>query len=394
MNWLGLLMAVTVIGCVETPETTDDVGDNGGDGSNDIELASVDSAAKADAVGWESAPTLHADTSLHEFASAGTRRVHSLWIAGSATSRVPLTISAQTGEDYDVRIAVLGPAVNGARPVLAADGYSSRKRTVSVSLDIATAGEHLVVMGSYRLATDTFYALSASCTGAGCTPSRVDALASPKDFALVGDSQRLVQMQLGDVLLGYGGDIEVETWVSPPMQHWNATKVASSYASGSQVNVIAPYPAVRWGDDLRLVVREPAGRILDTGVTTRFMPTLSNFVRLDAILYGDIASLQIAGVVGFFEGQADLRLRSETRHIELAATTVYADRPGMVGNGFNAFDATFMPDLSVAATDGELLSIGFINGNGELRRLGCFQYCNNLSGLSSCTGGPRPCPGL
>ena len=58
----------------------------------------------------------------------------------------------------------------------------------------------------------------------------------------------------------------------------------------------------------------------------------------------------------------------------------------------DAFDATFLPDLSVAATDGELLSVGFINGNGDYRRLGCFEYCNNLSGLSSCTGGPRACP--
>jgi hypothetical protein len=132
--------------------------------------------------------------------------------------------------------------------------------------------------------------------------------------------------------------------------------------------------------------------VLDTGVTTRFLPVPTNFVRLDAILYGDIASLQIAGSVGFFEGQADLRLRSVTRNRELAAYTARADRPGMVGNGFGAFDATFMPDLSVAATDGEILSVGFITGNGDHRRLGCFEYCNNLSGLSSCTGGSRPCP--
>ena len=92
------------------------------------------------------------------------------------------------------------------------------------------------------------------------------------------------------------------------------------------------------------------------------------------------------------------RLRVESLHvvldcIELAQDIKRMDRPGMVGNGFNAFDATFMPDLSVAATDGELLSIGYINGNGGYRRLGCFEYCNNLSGLSSCTGGARPCPG-
>ena len=87
-----------------------------------------------------------------------------------------------------------------------------------------------------------------------------------------------------------------------------------------------------------------------------------------------------------------MRLYSETHHRELATHTIHADKPGMIGNGFGAFDATFIPDLSVAATDGELLSVGFINGNGDYRRLGCFEYCNNLSGLSSCTGGPRVCP--
>lgn len=388
MTWLRTLFALSLVACVDNA----DVGN-----ADDMDLASVDGmpieADKTDAAGWETAPTLHADTTLFDFANAGTRRVHSIWVAGTSASRVPLTITATTSDDDDVRIAVLGPLdANGARAVLAADGYAARKHAVSVSLNVATSGELLVVMGSYNLASDTFYELSASCTGAGCGPSRVDALASPKDFALVGDSTRLVQMTLGDMLVGTG-DFEVELWRSPPMQAWNATKVATSQASGNQVNVIAPYPAVRWGDDLRLVVREAGeGRILDTGVTTRFLPTPSNFVRLDAILYGDIASLQIAGAVGFFEGQADLRLRSETYHREIAATTIHADRPGMVGNGFNAFDATFLPDLSVAAQDGELLSIGFINGNGDYRRLGCFEYCNNLSGLSSCTGGARTCP--
>jgi hypothetical protein len=383
MTWLRTLFALSLVACVDA------------EALDDTDLASADeapvSAEKSDAPGWQPAATLHANTSLHDLASAGSRHVHSIWVAGTNNNRVPLTISARTSNDYDVRIAVLGPAVNGTRPVLAADGYSSRKRAVSVSLDVAKSGEHLVVVGSYNLATETFYELSAACTGTGCGVSRVDALATPKDFALVGDSSRLVQMIIGDMLIGYG-DLEVEVWRSPPMQWWNATLVATSQASGSQVNVIAP-SVVRWGDDLRLVVREAGGgRVLDTGVTTRFLPVPTNLVRFDAILYGDIASLQIAGSTGFFEGQADLRLRSVTRNVELAEYTAYADRPGMVGNGFNAFDATFMPDLSVAATDGELLSIGTINGNGDYRRLGCFEYCNNLSGLSSCTGGARACP--
>jgi len=382
MVWLRLILAVSLVACV--------------DAADDIDIASEDATqlagGKSDAPGWEAAATLHANTHLFDIAGAGTRRVHSIWIAGSDDDHVALDLVARANEGDSVRIAVLGPAVDGVRPVLAADGYTSRKSVVAVALDAATAGEHLVVVGSHRLATDTTYELSASCSGDGCGASRVDALASPKDAALVGDAQRIIHMELGEMLIGYG-DIEVEVWRSPPMQSWNATLVGTSEASGSQVNAIAPYPAVRWGDDLQLVVREAAGgRILDTGVTTRFLPIPTNFVRLDSILYGDVASLQIAGAVGFFEGQADLRLRSETRHRELAATTVHADRPGMVGNGFNAFDATFQPNLATAPHDGELLSIGVVNGNGDVRRLGCFEYCNNLSGMSSCTGGPRTCP--
>jgi hypothetical protein len=382
-----LLIAALGAACVDPATSTDDTAL-----AEDDVVANVpapdDPSADNGSAAWISAETLHANMRLNDFASANERNVHSLWIAGSNANRVPLAITARAGDGYDVRIAVLGPVTNGSRAVLAADGYSAPKRSVSVTLDVATRGEHLVVIGSYGLANDTFYELTAQCDNCD---SRVDVLASPKFYGLVGNDQRIVSGLLGDVMLGYNADVEVEVWTSPPMQWWNATKVSSAYASGTQVNAILP-SAVAAGDDVRLVVREPGGRVLDTGVTTRYVPTPTTFARLDKILYGDIASLQIAGVVGFFEGQADLRLRSETHDRELASDIAHVDYPGHVGNGFNAFDATFMPDLSVAAADGELLSIGFINGNGDYRRLGCFEYCNNLSGLSSCTGGPRACP--
>jgi hypothetical protein len=385
MTWLRLMVALSFAACVDA-QVADD---------NDMDMATVDTttptAGKGDTPGWEPAATLHADTSLSDFASAGSRRVHSIWVSGSNNNRVPLTISAHTNDDSDVRIAVLGPLQNGARAVLAADGYSSRKRAVSVSLDVAQPGEHLVIVGSYNLATDTSYELSAACTGAGCGVSRVDALATPKDGALVGDTSRLVSMVLGDALVGYG-DVEVEVWAAPPMQSWAGQRLGVSEASGNQVNAIVP-ASVQPGDDLRLVVREAGeGRILDTGVTTRFAPQPSAFARLDSVIYSDLAGVQIAGVVGFFEGVADMRLYSETLHREIARDRLDVTRPGQVGNGLNAFDATFLPELSLAAHDGELLSVGYINGNGDYRRLGCFEYCNNLSGLSSCTGGPRACP--
>lgn len=361
----------------------------------DVLLADEDAvsygAAKADGSGWEPAATLHAGTSLYDRAGAGSRRVHSFWVAGKPNSRVPVTLAANASDGFDVRIAVLGPLQDdGSREVLAADGYASRKSSARVSVDFATTGEHLVVVGSHDLVDETFYTLSATCNDVPCEPGQVDTLASPKAGALVGDGNRIIAMELGDVLASYDGDIEVEVWASPPMQHWNAQLVATASASGNQVNVIAP-PSVRWGDDVRLVVRDAGGRVLDSGITTRFLPVPTNLVRWDAILYGDIASLQIAGSVAHFEGHADLRLRSVTHNRQIASYQSSADRPGMVGNGFSAFDATFLPDLSVAPVDGEILSLSYVTGNGDLRLLGCFEYCNNLSGLSSCTGGARSC---
>lgn len=384
MTKLALLPLLLLAACIDPTTATD------------TDLATDDSdaivAAKADAPGWEDAATLHEGTSLFDHASANARRVHSLWVAGSNMNHVPMVIDASAVAGSSVRIAVLGPLVDGARPVLAADGYTSRKRTASVTLDVSTPGEHLVVVGSYNLTTDTSYDLSASCPGpGGCGVSRYDVLATPKTGALVGDSQRLVSTLLGDVMVGHPYDVQVEVWASPPMQSWNATKIATSTASGMQLNTILPTTVVA-GDDLQLVVKKPGGTILDSGVTVRYAPTRTAFARLDRILYGDIASLQIAGVVGFFEGVADMRLYSETREMTLADVAVHADKPGQEGNGFNAFDATFAPELTRAPHDGEILSVGFINGNGDYRRLGCFEYCNNLSGLSSCTGGPRSCP--
>jgi len=383
MTWLRLLLAVSLVACVDNAEVGDD-----------LDLAGIDTTMigpdKTDGSSWQAAATLHDGTHLFDFARADTRRVHSLWVAGSNNNRVPLRIAAHTDADHDVRIAILGPlGDDGTRPVLGADGYSTRKSTVAVSIDVAQPGEHLVVVGSYGLATDTLYDVAAACLGPTCGVSRVDVLATPKDGALVGD-QDLVSMLLGDVLVGYG-DIEVEVWASPPLQPGSAQLVATSEASGTQVNALVP-ASVQAGDDLRLVVREAGGgRVLDTGVMARFAPQQVAFARLDSVVYDEAATVQIAGVVGFFEGVAHMRLYSEMHYREVAQQVLRVDRPGQVGNGLNAFDVAFRPDLSVAASNGELLSVGFINGNGDYRRLGCFEYCNDLSVLSSCTGGPRPC---
>lgn len=368
-------------------------------GDPDLDLARDEPVAgKADgSTDWRVAPTLHAGARVFDSATLGGRRVHPLWIAGAASEPVELDIEVRAAAGHDARVAILGPLANGVRPVLAASGYASPTQTAKVHVASELSGEHLVVVGSYNLATETFYELVARCTD-DC--GKVDLLASPKTGALVAmETDRLLAMELGPVLYDRDFDVEVELLASPPGQPWNATSVATSYASGTQVNAILP-ASVQPGDDITLVVREPGGRILDTGVVTRFAPTAAAFARTDAILYGDIASLQIAGVVGFYEGTAELALRSETHDREIAMFDAHADLPGAAGNGFGAFDAQFAPALETSPgvlnpslpRDGELLSVGSINGNGDFRRLGCFEYCNDLAGTGSCTGGPRTCP--
>ena len=367
----------------------------------DLDLAAGEAVQidKSDgASDWAVSPTLHVGARVFDGATAGGRRVHPLWIAGAPASPIAIDLEVRGADGYDVRVAVLGPLTNGARAVLAADGYASRKHVANVHLDSELSGEHLVVIGSFGLQHETFYDVLARCTD-DCGDN-VDILASPKSGALVAmETDRLLQANLGAVLANRDFDVELELWVSPPGQSWAATQVATSVASGTQVNAIIP-DSVNAGDDIKLVVREAGGRILDTGVLTRFAPQAAAFARTDAILYGDLVSVQIGGVVGFFEGTAEMALRSETHDLEIDRHVMYAELPGAAGIGFGAFDASFNPELFDAQGvlnpnlphDGELLSVGYINGNGDYRRLGCFEYCNDLSGMETCTGGPRTCP--
>ncbi|MBA3501610.1 MAG: hypothetical protein M4D80_36345 [Myxococcota bacterium] len=367
----------------------------------DLDLASseAEQVDKADGPAtWDVAPTLHVGARAFDGAQQGGRRVHPVWIAGATSAPVTFDVEVAAAEGYDVRFAVLGPIKNGVRPVLAADGYASRKSIAKARVATKLSGEHLIVVGSYNLARETFYDVTARCANTACN-AKVDILASPKAGALVAmQTNRLLQANLGAVLATRNFDVELELWVSPPGQSWNAVKVATSVASGNQVNAILP-ASVKAGDDIQLVVRKAGGAVLDSGVLTRFAPTATAFARTDAILLGDLVSVQIGGVVGFFEGVAEMSLRSVTHNREIATHTVRAELPGAVGNGFGAFDATFAPELfnaegvvnPVLPRDGEKLSVGWIDGNGGYRRLGCFEYCNDLAGTGSCTGGPRAC---
>ena len=392
LAFVAALLVPTIVACTDAADAP----------SIDEDMAAAEeipasNAGKADST-WDVAPTLHVGHRQYGRAAAGGRRVYPVWIAGSTSAPVPLEVAAAVDGDSapSVRIAVLGPLQNGQRAVLAAGGYASPKASVDVSLKVKTTGEHLIVIGSHDLSDETFFEVTASSTA---DARALDVLASPKAGALVATGTNMVQAQLGKVLSNRSYDVELELWASKPMQPWSAVKVATSVASGTQANVIVP-STVKPGDDLRLVVRKAGGAVLDAGVPTRYFPEATPLVRTDAILYGDLVGVQVAGVVGFYEGHASLELRNETRHRIVDTDDREMSMPGHVGNGFNAFDASFDPPITLEngsinpdlPRNGDLLSVGYINGNGDFRRLGCFEYCNDLSGMETCTGGTRTCP--
>src|SRR5688500_17650647 len=179
----------------------------------DMQLATDEVVAdKADgSTDWTVAPTLHAGARVFDGATAAGRRVHPLWIAGSAAEPVSLDIEVRGADGHDVRVAVLGPLSNGTRPVLAADGYAARKRTANVHASSTFSGEHLVVVGSFGLQTQTYYDVVARCLGLDC--DKIDLLATPKVGALVAmETDRLLSMQLGPVLDARDFDVEVEIY--------------------------------------------------------------------------------------------------------------------------------------------------------------------------------------
>jgi hypothetical protein len=325
--------------------------------------------------------------------------VHALWVDGSEADPISLDVTVEATDDSDsVRVAVLGPLRDGQRAVIAAGGYTSAEHRIELAARITDSGQHLVVVGSYQLASAATYRASVRCAPEhGCDPDRVDVLAEPKAGALAGGGG-LIAARLGRVLAARDTDIEMEVWTSPPGQIWKAELAGVSVASGDQVNALVP-DGIAAGDDLLLVVREAGGDLLDTGVIARFSPEQSVFARLDSILYGDLASLTVSGVTGYFEGTAELELRSRRTGRTIASVIARAERPGQLGTGLAAFDATFAPWITDDEGDvnpdlprnGELVSVGRIGGNGDYLPFGCFEYCNDLAGDDPCTGGPRAC---
>lgn len=399
MRPLAALLLALLAACTTTARPPDPDDDRTAAEEDAASVTDEPGGDKADQPGWGAASTLHVGDSLFDLVAAGDRRIHALWIDGSADDPIALELEVAAAEETGtVRVAVLGPLRDGERQVVAAAGYTSASNRVDLPVRLTDSGQHLVVIGSYGLATDASYQAAVRCAPEhGCDPARVDVLSEPKAGALVGGGS-LIAARLGRALAARDGDIEMEVWTSPPAQSWNAELAAVSVASGDQVNALVP-DGVAAGDDIILVVREAGGAVLDTGVLARFAPDQRVFARLDSVMYGDLATVTVSGVTGYFEGTAELALRSRATGRTIDERVARAERPGQLGTGLGAFDVTFAPWITDDAGElnpdlprnGDLLSVGRIGGNGDYLPFGCFEYCNDLSGEDPCTGGPRPC---
>jgi hypothetical protein len=390
------VLAALALASACTAEVTTAVDDDA------VETA-VPDLAKGDAPGWSTQAALHLDDPRFGAVDAGDRHVYPLWVAGAADAPIPLDVTVRGQDGAAVRVAVLGPLVGGTRAVLGSAGYVRRTSKARVAVSVDRPGQILVVVGAFRLADFVGYEVGVRCRGGACGPDAVDALAAPKSGAMIGEAQEdgsiLIRTQLNAALAGQDM-FEVELWRSPPGLRWAAELVATSTSSGTQANFLLPADALAEGDDLSFVIRGGELATADGGTWARYTPTPRLYARLDAILYGDLGSMQIAGVTGYFEGNDLLSLRRAHDGEEIIATVVEADLPGQEGIGFGTFDATFAPELiledgevnPLLPRNGEILALGRIGGDGNFRPLGCFEFCNDLKGTGECTPRPSACP--
>ncbi|MBA3540574.1 MAG: hypothetical protein H0T79_13270, partial [Deltaproteobacteria bacterium] len=88
-----------------------------------------------------------------------------VWLAGTDATPLALHVVATADVDSNVRVALLGPLVDGKRMVLGAGGYSAARAAIDLLARTTEAGEHLVVVGSFELATETSFTVATYCDG-------------------------------------------------------------------------------------------------------------------------------------------------------------------------------------------------------------------------------------
>lgn len=349
---------------------------------------------------------LHLGERRHGSLETGDRKVYPVWVSGSTTRPVRLRVGASGAHGDPLRLAVLGPLVDGTRETLASAGYGAAESILAVDVAVTTTGQINVVVGAHPDTTFAGYEVSLACapdaTTEQCSPWRVDALSLPKLGGLSGEldaagGQR-VRAQLNGGLQAIDA-YDVELWRSPPGFHFLAERVAETTSTGNQVDFFLPPLTLDVGDDL--FFRIAAGNRLphpDHGVWTRFAPGSAPLARLDTIDYGDLGGLTIRGVASYFEGRDLFVLRKVADGSEVDREVAVAALPGQPGNGLGSFEIGIAEPLDESGQlrpnlprDGEHLELLRIDLDEGERSLGCFEYCNDQEGSGSCTHQVVPC---
>ena len=102
--------------------------------------------------------------SISDTAEAGTTREYPLAIHATPEQPVSFDVVATALEDANVRVQVYGPEHDGDRKLLVAGGISQPRGNVELNAEAIEDGEHLIVVGSFDLKTNTAYELAAYCS--------------------------------------------------------------------------------------------------------------------------------------------------------------------------------------------------------------------------------------
>lgn len=352
---------------------------------------------------------LHLGETRRGAVEPGDRDAYPVWASGSKARPVRLRIRVVGHDGGAVRVAILGPLIDGHRATLASAGYGAPKTTVSVDVAVATTGQILVVVGSHELASFAGYDVSLACqsgaTNDQCNPWRVDALSLAKIGGLVGEiqpsGQQRVHAQLNGGLQALGA-YQVELLRAPPGYPYLATSLAVATSVGNQVNFALPAGAIDPGDDVFLRVR-PGHRLpyRDDGVWARFAPGAVPLARLDVIDHAGLGGLIIRGVAPYHAGQARFVLRRTADGSEVDREAAVAALPGQAKHGMASFEIAIAEPIGAGGEllpdpplDGEHLELLRVDPDETEHSLGCFEYCDDPAGTGSCTDQEVPCAGV
>ncbi|MBX3187764.1 MAG: hypothetical protein KF819_12145 [Labilithrix sp.] len=373
-------------------------GEPGQEASSDAEVITESSVAS-----WAIAQTLHVGEVIEDHLAAPSPRephvrvVHPFFVRASREE--PVTLHFDLEGENPVQAAVLAPIHEGARATVRAEGYATASKSLSFDVVLERTGVHLLAVATHRFeAANTIRVSSSAASARGAE----GAVVAPVSGSLAG---RTIAVELSRAL----GDEEIELWASPPpYAPGERRKVASARSAGGRATFRVSADVAE-GDDLLVVVpaKAPGTSIpLESGVPVRLWTKSTPGIRFDRVGIGDLGNLlTFTGVLPFFEGRATLALYSASRTeggrpLHIGGAVVERDRPGQAGMGLARFDAEVTLPLFVDEDElnprlprtGEILAVGVVTEKPSFAAVGCFRFCNDLSGQVSCEAAPVPCP--